>query len=163
MACASITDTATNIWNDLGQPTDISVSYIQTKLVSNSFLGKLNVLLGTCYTIVSGDIIPALGTDETAIYSALYQADFWTRKVAQLAAGLDPSPLSLADGDSRIVFTDVVNKMRLYRDMQKQLTDEVNRLATTYRIDGTSPGDVKYFTVDNGFFNNYGNGFIKDG
>lgn len=146
MSCATITDLANAIWGDLGSPTDLSVSAIQSKLTSDAFLGQLNLLVNGCHTVVSGEIVPALDVQEQAIYSLMYQASFYARKLALLATGR-MLPVTLTEGDSKMVFASAVDLMRLYRDMQKQLTDELNRLAAAYVTNGLTPGDVKYFSV----------------
>ena len=163
MDCAYITAMATNIWHDLGDPTDLSVSYIQSKLTSASFLGQLNVLLGECFTVSDGTISPALNLDQQGIYALMYEADFYTRKIAILAAGLSIPWVSIADGDSRIVRVSSVDLMRLYRDMQKNLNDQVNRLATTYRLDGTLARDVNFYNLVNGFGYGWGCGGYGSG
>jgi hypothetical protein len=147
MSC-NFTDLATSIWHDIGEPTDISISYIQSKLVSTAFIGRLNTLLGVCHTVTDNEVSPDLDEDEQGIYSLMYQVEFYSRKVAQLAAGLDQGVISLADGDSRLVFTSVVDKQRLYRDMYREMLAELNKLATTYRVDKTIVEDVKYYNLD---------------
>lgn len=163
MSCAYITDTANQIWIDLGSPTDMSVSYIQSKLSSGAFLGRLNVLLGTCYTLVNGDIVPALGLAEQGLYAMLFQVDYYTRKVNQLANGLGGNTVvSLAEDDRRIVFVNTVDKMRLYRDMQKQLMDQLDKDISAYRNDALSPQDVKFYNFLNGFYG-CGGGYVGSG
>lgn len=159
MSCASTTDIANSIWKDLGEPTDISVSYIQSKLTSNVFLGKLNTLLGVCHTIVNGDISPPLDIDEQAIYAALYMVDFYTRKINQLVNGLAGPILSLTEGDSRIVFVSIADQIRVLQNMLKELNLQLDKLATTYRVDKTIPLDAKYYNFDNG----YNQGYISSG
>lgn len=152
MSCPNyILDMATQIWNDLGQPTDTPVSYIQSKLISNTFLGKLNALTANCYVIVSGDISPVLGVDEQGIYALMYEQDFWTRKANILANGTDIDWVVIRDGESSISRSNIVDKMRLYRDMQKQLNDQLNKTIAAYRQDLSTSKSVDYYGIDNGW------------
>lgn len=152
MACSPyLTDISTSIWNDIGQPTDTPVSYIQSKLTSNAFLGKLNVLTANCYTIVSGDIAPPLGTDEQGIYAMLYEQDFYTRKINVLANGTDVAWVTIVDGESRITRSDTVSQMKLYATMQKQLNQQLNLAVAAYRQDNSIAQSVDYYDIDNGF------------
>lgn len=150
MACSSyITDISQSIWNDLGQPTDMPVSYIQSKLLSNAFLGDLNLLTTNCHTLVSGDIAPPLDINEQALYALMYERDFYNQKLNVLANGTDIAWVSLADGDSRIVRSSIVDMMRLYRDMQNQLNRQVNNLAYNYRQADAFARAVNYLDIDN--------------
>jgi len=163
MACAAITDLATNIWNDLGQPTDTPVSYIQSKLISNAFLGQLNTLTANCYTIVSGDISPVLSTDEQGIYAMLYERDFYTRKVNVLANGTDIDWVVIKDGDSSISRSNIVDKMRVYRDMQAQLNNQLKVAVAAYRQDASNGQSVDFYGIDNSWAggNSYPGGFTE--
>lgn len=158
MSCASITDLANSIHQDIGSPTDTPVSYIQSKLVTAAFLGKLNVLTDNCYTVVTGDIVPALGTDEQAIYALMYEVDFYTRKVNALMGGTDLAWTRLTDGDSTIVRSSNVDVARLYRDMQKQLNDQLRVLVTAYRQAGAGSRSVDYYDIDPNWNAGLGNG-----
>lgn len=149
MSCASITDLANSIWDDLGQPTDQPVSYIQSKLVSDAFLGKLNLLTTNCHEVVTGSIVPPLDVNEEAIYAMAYQVDFYTAKANSIANGTDVGWVSLADGDSRIVRASPVDYLRVYRDMQKQLNLELNNMAYNYRMARGMARSVDMLNIDN--------------
>ncbi len=163
MPCNYITDMSQQIWNDIGQPTDTPVSYIQTKLTSSAFLGQLNTLTANCYMIVSGDIAPALGTDEQAIYAMLYERDFWMRKTSLLANGTDIAWTRLTDGESTVVRSSIVDQMRLYRDMQKQLNDQLSKAIAAYRQDASTSKSVDFYGIDNGWRAGdvYGGGYLQ--
>lgn len=150
MSCSAyLTDLSTAIWNDLGQPTDMPVSYIQSKLTSNAFLGKLNNLTTNCHTIVSGDISPVLDINEQSLYSLMYQADFYTTKVNNLMDGNAISFTTIQDGDSRITRVSSVDMARLYRDMQKELNAQLNSLTLAYRQADSLARSVNYLGIDN--------------
>ena len=150
MSCSTyITSLAQNIWNDLGQPTDMTVAYIQSKLTSNAFLGKINALTTNCHEIVDGDIVPVLDINEQAIAALQYEADYYISKFNTLANGTDIAFITIADGDSRITKASIVDLMRVYRDMQKQLNAQLNALAYNYRQADAFARSVDYLSVDN--------------
>lgn len=163
MACAYLTDLATNIWNDIGQPTDTPVSYIQSKLISNPFLGKLNSLTANCFVIITGDILPALNTDEQGIYALMYEADFYTRKVNVLLNGTDIAWTTLKDGDSTITRSSIVDQARLYRDMQKQLNDQLRVIVAAYRQTNANARSVDFYSQNNNWNGNWYNGGFMQG
>lgn len=148
MACAYLTNLSQSIWNNLGQPSDQPVSYIQSKLISNAFLGQLNNLTTNCHIAVSGDIVPALDINEQALYSMMYEAAFYTQKANSLANGTDIAWVSIVDGDSRITKSSTVDFIRVYRDMQKQLNAQVNSLAYNYRQADALARSVNYLNID---------------
>lgn len=151
MACSPyLTDLATVIWNDLGQPSGMPVSFIQSQLVSNSYVGRLNNQIATCYTSVSGDISPALGNTEQAIYAMMYEMGYYQTKLAQTLAGLNPGIVSLQDGDSRIVFTNSVEQAKVYKEMQKQLNDQLTMAVSQYRQQESQPSAVDMPLIVNG-------------
>ena len=149
MACAAyLQDLANSIWVDLGSPTDLSPAAIQSKLTSAAFLGKLNTLIDTCYILDdSGNIVPDLGLEEQAIYQLMYEVDYYTGKINNTLNGYGTAFISLQDGDSRIVKSDIVNVARLYRDQQAQLYRELGMLVGSYRSDGAQPSSVDMYTI----------------
>lgn len=143
MPCSPyLTDLALNIWLDLSQPTGQPPSYIQSKLVSQPYVGQLNNQLATCYTAVSGDISPALGDTEQGIYSLLYQYNYYSTQLNRVLQGLNPGVVSLADGDSRIVFTNPVDIARMYRDAAKEASANLIMQVSAYRQQASQPAAV---------------------
>lgn len=145
MSCpAYITDLATNVWSDLGQPTGQPPPYIQSKLVSQSYVGQLNNLIATCYISVSGDISPPLDNTEQGIYSLLYQYNYYTTALNRTLAGLNPGVVSMSDGDSRIVFVNPVDIARIYRDAKQQVYDNLVTQVYAYRQMASQPKSVDF-------------------
>lgn len=133
----------------MGSPSGQSPSYIQSRMVSPSMVGDLNNLLTTCYVAVSGAIDPPLGQTEQGIYSLMYQVGYYATRLNQTLGGLNPGVVSLADGDSRIVFTSPVDIARIYRDMQKQAYDQLLSLVYAYRQNEAQPSAVDMPTIIN--------------
>lgn len=151
MACPLyITELSQQIWNDLWQPSGQPPSYIQSKLVSAPYLGKLNNYLATCYVAVSGSIVPELGETEQAIYALMYQSDYFGTKLLQTLAGLSPGVLELRDGDSALKFVNPVEQAKVYKDMQRQINGELGQQVASYRQQNSQPSSVNYPFIVNG-------------
>lgn len=141
MSC-SLTDLANSIWFDLGQPSGQPPSYIQSRLVSAPYVGKLNNLLAECYTVVSGDISPTLGEDQQGIYSLLYITDYYTTQLNRTLQGINPGIISLRDGDSQISFSNPVDVSRMYRDARNSAMDELSTQVYAYRQMRSQPAGI---------------------
>lgn len=147
MACAYITDLATLIYTDLGSPSDISVSSIQTKLVSNGFIGKLNNALSTCYSIVSGDIVDQLGVEEQSIYALMYKSEYYARKISSIFGGTDINWTTVKDGDSEITRSSQTEVGKLFKDLKKQNDEELKNLIGAYRTNASPPSTTDYASL----------------
>ncbi len=158
MSCGYVTDIAQFIWGELGSPTDLSVSSIQSRLVSNPYLGTLNNLIVTCFSGVSGQISPEMTPDQQAIYSLLYQRDWYTTKLNQVLQGYATSFTRLQEGDSSISRSSTADVARVYRDMQKQLNDQLIFLVNSYRQNEGQPSSVLYPMLVNTFGYSYAYG-----
>jgi hypothetical protein len=149
MPCAYITDLSTQIFLDLGQPSGQPPSYIQSKLVSAPYVGKLNNLISACYVSVTGDISPPLDEAAQGIYSSMYQADYFTTKLNQTLAGLNPGIVELQESDSKIRFTNPVEQAKVYKELQRQLNEQLFWQVSAYRGDASGPGAVDMMTIVN--------------
>lgn len=148
MACpAYITDLSQQIFYSIGSPSGQSPSFIQSRLVSPSMVGELNNLLTTCYVAESGAISPPLGQTEQAIYSLVYQVGYYGSRLNQTLGGLNPGVVSIADGDSRVVFSSPVDIARLYRDMKTQSWNELMSLVYAYRQNESQPSSADMPTI----------------
>lgn len=158
--CSTILDLADTIWNDLGQPTGQPPAYIATRLVSAPYIGKLNNLLATCYSGVSGCIEPTLGADEQGVYEALYVAQYYTTKLNQTLQGIGGgAAITLADGDSRIVLTSPVDVARMYRDAKKEAVNDLLDQVNYWKSKNTVPYSRDFPTIINSWFGGGGYGY----
>jgi hypothetical protein len=99
MSCSAyLTDLAASIFNDLGQPTDMSVAYIQSKLTSNAFLGKLNNLTTNCHTIAFTTIQD--GDSRITRVSSVDMARLYRDMQKELNAQLNSLTLAYRQSDS---------------------------------------------------------------
>jgi hypothetical protein len=150
MACAYITDLAKSIYEEIGSPSSLSVSFIQSKLVSNSFVGEVNTLTAECHTVINGDIVPALSIDEQAIYKALYLYQYYTAEGprAMSAFATKNYVTSVREGDSSISFASPQQLLQAYRGLAQDMRKRVESLSDYYKRNESSPKSVDYFTIN---------------
>jgi hypothetical protein len=126
MSCDYIQTLASGIWDDIGQPTAVSVSYISGWLVSAPNIGKLNNAINTCYSGVSGCIDPVLSEDEQAIYKDIYLSSYYGRQATSFlgAAGVD-SWLEIKDDVSSIKRQNKNEISKSFIALQKQVQEDL--------------------------------------
>lgn len=147
MSCPSyLVALAQQIWNDLAQPADQPVSYIQSKLISPSYIGLLTTLSSDCITIVDAQPSPELTDAQQAIYRLMYERDYYVTKLNQTLAGLAPGngAIEISEGDSRVKFINPVEMAKVYKDLLRQLNEQLNLVVATYRIDKSLPSTVVF-------------------
>jgi hypothetical protein len=148
-SCPYITDLASSIHKNIGEPSAVSVSFIAGKLTSNAFLGQLNTLLYKCHTVVSGCIDPALDVDEQAIYTTLYEADYYKKQISSYigAAGVK-RVLSVKEGDSSISLSNTASEAKVIADLAKSLRQQANEMADLYNRGQATARGVSFYTID---------------
>jgi hypothetical protein len=144
MASEYISGLATLIYEDLSSPSDLSVSSIQSKLVNEGFLGKLNNSISSSYVIVTGDISPVLGLNEQSIYSQLYISEYYTKKINSILGGTEIAWTTVKDGDSTIIRSSQTETAKVFKDLKKQSDEELIRLIGSYRVGASGPLTVDY-------------------
>ena len=139
-----ISGLATLIYDDLNSPYDLSVSSIQSKLVNEGFLGKLNNSISSSYIIVTGDISPVLGLNEQAIYSQLYISEYYTRKINSILGGTEIAWTTIKDGDSTVTRSSQTETAKVFKDLKKQSDEQLVRLVGSYRVNASAPLTIDY-------------------
>lgn len=148
---------ATGIWVDLGQPTNTTPSTISGYAIQPSTLGKLNNLLGTCFSgsgytgagSVNYQIGPFVTNTELAVIEQMYRVSYYNN-VAQATMGIGGSTIPwtrIREGDSMIDRTNAANLGVQYREMAKEAASQLNYLANAYRSNsagGNMPRTVDY-------------------
>jgi len=88
MSC-DLYNLASGSWDEIGQPTAISIGYISGWYINN--IGKLNNAIITSYSGIGGTgIDPCLGAEESDIYKELYKVQYYDRQASSFlgAAGV---------------------------------------------------------------------------
>jgi hypothetical protein len=154
---------SSGLWQDLGSLPTLSALTISGYAVQPSTLGRLNTLIGTCYsgtgymgTGIPFDAAPDLSNTELAVIGAMFEVG-WYSQLAMTMMGVTPAGLAwtaLAEGDSRISRANAVNVGKEYREMSKEANLRLNYLVNAYHteVQGSStPRDVSY--LNPGFSN----------
>lgn len=144
MACAYLTDLANRIWNDIGEPSSPSVSAIQAKLTSASFLGRLNVLISTCFALESGDITPEMGIEEQAIYALMYKGDYYAKKITENLAASAVSWTTIKEGDTAITRVAETEKAKVFKDLKRQTDEQLVREVGFYKSHLGTPRAINF-------------------
>jgi len=138
----NIADVADEIFRDLGCPNNTSISPITFWLVRN--VGKLNTLLYTNYSGVSGVIVPELGASEAAIYKDLFKVNYWQRQVDSNAgaAAWDASVIQVTEGNRTIRVTDRNNIANTFLKLKTEAQKDLMQLIAMYKINAATPQEV---------------------
>ncbi len=149
MSCTYIFDLATGLWQNFGEPTSISVSFISGKLTSNAFLGQLDSLIYKCHTVISGCIEPPLDPGEQAIYSLLYQGDYYRSQIsAYIGAAGVKKVLSVREGDSSVTLQNGVSSAQVIRGMSQDYLNQAKELADLYNRGLATARGVDFYTIN---------------
>jgi hypothetical protein len=154
MSCAYIEVLSSGLWEEIGSPSSVSVSFISGKLVSESFLGQLGSLTYKCYQSVSGCIEPPLDNGEQGIYGLLYLGDYYKKQVVNYigAAGVK-RVLNVREADSSLTFSNTTSEAKEIRALAKDYNDQAKEMADLYNRGLSTARDVSFYTI-----NPYGNG-----
>lgn len=142
MSCDYIYTLASGTWEELGEPTNVSVSYISGWYVADSNIGKLNSVINTCYSGVSGCIDPAISGDEQAIYKEIYKINYYGRQIASMLNSANSAAgawTELKDNTSSIRRANKNDLAKTFLQLQKDSREALKDLATQYNLNRTNP------------------------
>lgn len=155
MSCQYIQNLATGVWMDISSPDSTTVATISGQLVSDFYLGTLNVLLGTCYSgSESGACIsPPLTNTEQSILGELYKVNYYGRLVAANAgAGGVRQMVEVGEFDTRIRWASPNEVAKTYVMMQKDARIRLDNMVRDYfdlSLGGNVPRSIDFFNIDN--------------
>lgn len=133
-----------NVYHDLGNPSDYPIFRLSGWFLDNANVGKLNNLIGTCFsgvretgingTITGFYLSPDINDDQLAIYKMLFDYEYYkslTRDVARSAASNSSDWISLREGDSSITR---VNKNELSKNFKGLASDAKSDLDSAVKM-----------------------------
>jgi len=144
-----IVDIADEIYRELNEPTDISISSIAFWLRTN--IGDLNILINKKFYIVentlevgveenSGD---SFGNIEKSIFKMLFSIHYYERLFRNaLGAASTDSVISVTDDGSTVVKINKNELAKNYASLRKQINDELNMLTKNYNLNEAKPLQV---------------------
>lgn len=144
-----IVQLATDIYQSIGSPTSLSVSFISGWLVDSGNLGALNNKLCTSFYL-SGDA-PCItdggggfAGEEADIYTLMYRGDFYESQSLGALAGAGSFWTSLAEGDTRVARTDITKVSAAYLALNAQNNKLLRLAISDYKLRITVPQSVDY-------------------
>lgn len=175
---------ASGVWFDIGQPSNVSALAISGFACSPNTLGRLNVLIGECFSgsgfsgpgTFNYDVSPCIGQNELALVEQIYLIGWWnnlaqaTMGGGTLMAGVAGAPTTpattLFEGDTRIAFASPAAIGAVYATRAKEASDNLKYLVNVYinQIQGANVGrsvnlfNLVYPTNAYGGFGGYGGG-----
>lgn len=155
----TLSNLATEIWIDIGSPSSISTSSIETKLISSGYLGSLDIILNSSHYIGydyinSGYCFEAdLSSQEQAIYKQKYLMDYYLKRSTEVLLFSNgqtaDSWTTMRDGDSTIVRSNPVDISKFFLNSHKDARKLLDDLVTAYKMNASGPLNVDYYTIEN--------------
>lgn len=157
-----------NVYLDIGEPSDYSISRISAWFYDISNIGKLNNLIGTCFelkqvednncNIIGYEIYPYMRPDQLAIYKMLFEFEFFKNQArfataSSLVEGEDW--VSLGEGDSRIQRVNKNEIAKNYRSLSRDVKQDLDNAVKMYlkynsvpdQIVGDDTEGVSYYII----------------
>ena len=142
-----IVDISDEIYRELGEPNDITLSSIAFWLRTN--IGDLNIMINkkfyideTTLEITSEDTDP-FGNIEKSIFKMIYTIHYYERlfRNALGSASLD-TVLSVTDDGSTVVKINKNELAKTYAQLRNQISDELQELTKNYNLNEVKPLQV---------------------
>ena len=141
---SKIVDIAAELFNEFGEPSDLSIPAIAYWLRSN--IGDLNILINKKFYIdentleVVSEEDEAFGNVEKSIFKMLYSIHYYERmmRVSLFNATLD-SVVSISDEGSSVTKINKNEMAKTYATLRKQISDELNVLTKNYNLNEAKP------------------------
>lgn len=125
---------ADEIWKELSEPSDLSVSAITFWLRIN--IGKLNNQIGLAYKVdpTNGEITPDMGIKEQAVFKALYMIYFYDKLIrASLGAASIETVLEVSSDGGTVRKLNKTTLAQTYIQMRKQAVEDLQTLTVNYK------------------------------
>lgn len=135
MAYDSITIIADEIFEELGQPSEVVIPSIAFWLRSN--IGKLNNHLNTEFILAEDQSVsPLVDNDAAVVFKKMYEVYFYDKKIKDSLnlAATNPTKRVSSDGMSVEVITGA-EIAKTWLESKKQLSMELRELINAYKID----------------------------
>jgi len=163
-----IVDLATELYDELGEPVDVSIPSIAYWLRSN--IGDLNIMINKKFYIddatleVASEDTDLFGNVEKSIFKMIYSIHYYERLFRNaLYAATQDSVISISDEGSSVTKINKNEMAKTYAMLRKQINDELTVLTKNYNLNeakplqvagddtvpGLYPGEVKNGTIYN--------------
>ena len=144
----SFSDIADEIFQELGSPSDISLSVIASWLRNN--VGKLNNLLNCEFEVseTTYELTTSLDIQQKDIFKKMYMVYYYQRKISanSTAMGYD-SIIELDRNGNKVRFANPNEVSKLYRGLKSDEEAGLKTLVNTYKRNQTKPIQVSGYDV----------------
>lgn len=131
-------DFATGIYEDLGSPTDITVSYISGWLYNH--IGDLNIAIDQTYSGLNETISPFPSGDEQAIYQNMFNIKYYNRaSLSSIGAAGTSSWTEIEDDGSRVKRVSKLDLSKSYLAMAKSANEDLATQIAAYQMNRARP------------------------
>jgi hypothetical protein len=144
---SKIVDLATELYDELGEPVDVSIPSVAYWLRTN--IGSLNVLLNKPYTInqssleVEGSSTESFGINEKAIFKKLYIIHYYDRQLRKTLNSISlDSVVSISDEGSSVTKVNKNELSKTFSSIKKQEMLELKELLNKYELNEIAPLQV---------------------
>lgn len=140
----SVGEFASGVWEELGSPASPSIYSISGWFENH--IGKLNILLDSCYTVCSGIFSPPLGNTESSLLRNIYEVDYFQQQTYKAINGIMdgtvPDWSRLTEADSTIVRSNRSELIKTFKALKKEAQMEVDKLVGYYKENLSTPIQV---------------------
>ena len=143
------------VYEDLGSPSDYSPERISAWFLDNSNIGKLNNLIGTCFSgvaysndcgnITGYGIEPSVRNDQLAIYKMLFDYEYFrgeARNMAKSSSTIGNDWTELSEGDSSIKKINKNEISKNFRSLSKDAKEDLDKAVKLYLKYNAIPDQV---------------------
>jgi hypothetical protein len=145
-----------SVHEEIGEDAGYSHEYLAYWFAGNYNLGRLNSLIGTCFSglyhtgvygeMLNYEIAPEMGSEETAIYQKIFELDFYTKQARNTLRGAAGSGggdwITLREGDSSITRSNKNEVAKSYRGLANDTKEELNKMIQSYLKHRAMPQQV---------------------
>jgi len=153
-----IVDLANELYDELGEPVDISIPSIAYWLRSN--IGDLNIMINKKFYIdettleITSEDADLFGNVEKSIFKMIYSIHYYERLFRNaLYAATQDSVISISDEGSSVTKINKNELAKNYASLRKQINDELIVLTKNYNINEAKPLQVAGDDTIPGFSN----------
>lgn len=138
----SILQLATEIFDDLEQPSDVIISSITSYLKNN--IGNLNILINESYVLNDDQsVTPPISQNAAGILKAIYMIRYYNKKILGTTGAAGYSPIKRVSSDGFTTeFSDSTSLAKFWLEMKKEAQKQLDDLCNAYKIDKVLPGQI---------------------
>jgi hypothetical protein len=138
----TVASLASEIYSDLGSPSDISTASIESWITNN--IGLLNTTFGVDYTVAAGAFSPDLSEELKVGYKLLYEIYYLGYSSKLALAGATSAAVEVTSDDGTVRLVNRVELIKVYKDLIKDVRQALQDLVNYYRNDNHAVKQVRF-------------------